>query len=40
MLWANYGEDGSDFGVYHKVFDSDGSVLRGETLVSTVTAGD
>jgi hypothetical protein len=36
-VWASYGQDGSQYGIYGKVFDANGSSTSSEFLVNTYT---
>jgi hypothetical protein len=40
VTWAPFEQDGSDWGVYGQVFDSNGTKVGSEFLVNTTTTGD
>jgi len=39
VVWTNDGEDGSSTGVYGRVFDSSGNIIRDEFPINTTTGG-
>ncbi|MDZ8106681.1 MAG: hypothetical protein RM338_13830, partial [Nostoc sp. DedQUE12a] len=39
VVWDSFGQDGSNYGVYSKRYNSAGTALTGDTLVSTTTTG-
>jgi len=39
QIWGSFGQDGSSYGVYQKVYNADGTAKGEETLVNTTTTG-
>lgn len=39
IAWASYGQDGSDYGVYARTYEANGTPISGEVQVNATTAG-